>query len=89
MGGINNRFNVGSYRRLESCKDMEKVKETIIEITDKRYGNQLWCLARMRKDASCVSCGDLIEKGEEAFRPITNSGNRMYRRHNNRPCLGE
>ena len=44
-----------------------------------RYGRQLWAKAKTRKDHHCVITGTIIKKGQQAYRPITNAGNRYER----------
>lgn len=50
-----------------------------------RYGQQLWVLVKLRarKNDDCAVCR--VGFGTHAYRPLTNSGNRMIRicgRHN-------
>lgn len=44
-----------------------------------RWGRQLWSLCKVRKYHKCVITGEEIKKGEQAYRPITNAGNRYER----------
>lgn len=44
-----------------------------------RFGKQLWSICKVRKDHKCVMTGKLIKKGGQAYRPITNAGNRYER----------
>lgn len=46
----------------------------------------LWVSAKLRKNTTCVFCDDPMCVGDEAFRPITNGYNRMWRGH--RVCVG-
>ncbi len=44
-----------------------------------RWGRQMWSLCKVHKDHKCVITGKPIAKGEQAYRPITNGGNRYER----------
>ena len=44
-----------------------------------RWGRQLWTICKVRKDHKCVITGVEIKKREQAYRPITNGGNRYER----------
>lgn len=44
-----------------------------------RHGRQLWGTCKVRKNHTCVITGRLIKKGTQAFRPLTNKGNRYER----------
>ena len=44
-----------------------------------KYGRQIWTKCKMRKLHKCSVTGKTIEKGDTAFRPITNSNNRSDR----------
>lgn len=46
-----------------------------------RLGGDLWVSGKARKDHTCCISGVLISKGQVAFRPLTNGGNRMVRVH--------
>ncbi len=59
---------------------------TIIKISDGlyglahiRWGRQLWAKCKVRKDHKCVMTDKPIKKGKQAYRPITNAGNRYER----------
>ena len=44
-----------------------------------KYGQQIWTLIKLRKDAICAEMNIKIPKGSMAYRPITNGYNRMER----------
>ena len=44
-----------------------------------RHGNQLWALCKVRKPHVCAITDQPIKKGEQAYRPVTNAGNRYER----------
>lgn len=44
-------------------------------------GKQLWTLVKIRKARECSVCRGKIDKGSEAFRPLTNGNNRYHRIH--------
>lgn len=46
-----------------------------------RGKRQLWTPCVVRKDAECRWCGKPIPAKSEAWRPQTNSDNRMWRLH--------
>jgi len=43
------------------------------------YGKQFWTKCKLRKDPWCAMCETKLKKGDIAFRPQTNGGNRMVR----------
>jgi len=53
----------------------------VVHLEHYRHGLQLWRIGKMRKSHRCAECGDEIAKEEEAFLPVTNSGNRWHRLH--------
>lgn len=53
--------------------------EGLCSIEHSRYGRQPWALVKVRKQHKCVITGEIIPKGAEAYRPITNAGNRYER----------
>ena len=44
-----------------------------------RNKQDMWSLVKTRKYHKCMVTGDKIEKGEKAYRPVTNGYNRMDR----------
>lgn len=44
-----------------------------------RYEQQLWAIVRLRKSTRCVISGQLLKKGDLAYKPLTNLGNRYHR----------
>ena len=60
-------------------ENMTIVGEGLIGLTDSEFGNQLWARCRMRKAHICQILKRTIRKGEQAYRPVTNKGNRMRR----------
>ncbi len=65
---------------------MARADYTILEVpgpglmlTRSRFGRQLWALAKLRqhKTSKCAMCDGPL--GAEAYRPMTNLGNRMER----------
>ena len=53
--------------------------EGLVGLEHIRWGRQLWSICKLRKDHKCVMTGAEIKKGEQAYRPITNAGNRYER----------
>lgn len=51
----------------------------LYEVSAVGIGEQLWALAKTRKETVCASDGISIKKGEMAFRPVTNGANRGHR----------
>ncbi len=64
------------HYRLYSIKYLD---EGLIGLEHIRWGRQLWTICKIRKDHKCVITEKLIKKGEQAYRPITNGGNRYER----------
>ena len=65
-----------SYYLLYSVK---RLGEGLYGLEHIRWGRQLWTICKVRKDHKCVMTGVEIKKGEQAYRPITNGGNRYER----------
>ncbi len=55
------------------------VADGLFRLRSVRWGMQLWASCKVRKKHLCVITGDLIRVGEQAYRPITNQGNRYER----------
>ncbi len=53
--------------------------EGIALLTHPRYGRQVWVRSQVRKSCRCAVTGSAIRPGQTAYRPITNSSNRMER----------
>jgi hypothetical protein len=64
------------YYRMYSLK---KLCEGLYSLEHIRWGRQLWSICKVRKDHKCVMTSEQIKKGEQAYRPITNGGNRYER----------
>ncbi|GAI53761.1 unnamed protein product [marine sediment metagenome] len=58
---------------------LTKLGEELYGLEHIRWGKQLWAMCKVRKDHVCVITGKPIKKGEDAYRPITNGGNRYER----------
>ena len=58
---------------------LKEFGEGLFGLEHRRYGRQIWSLAKVRKQHKCVLTGQMIEKGEQAYLPITNAGNRYER----------
>lgn len=58
---------------------LKRISEGLYGLEHIRWGRQLWCLCKVRKDHKCVITGEHIKRGEQAYRPITNGGNRYER----------
>ena len=58
---------------------LERFGEGLYGLEHIRWGRQLWTICKVRKDHSCVITSQEIKKGEQAYRPITNGGNRYER----------
>ena len=56
-----------------------KIGDGLFGLEHIRWGRQIWCEAKMRKEHQCVITGATIRKGDYAYRPITNAGNRYER----------
>ena len=50
----------------------------IVRLSHLRWGNQIWCKGKIQKPFrfNCAVSRIRLKKGDEAFRPITNKGNR-------------
>lgn len=64
------------YYLLYSLKQLSKGLYGLEHI---KWGGQLWTICKVRKDHKCVITSKPIKKGEQAYRPITFSGNRYER----------
>lgn len=53
--------------------------EGVLRVDSGTYGLQLWTRCKLRKSKKCGSCGQQIGVRDQAYRPITNAGNRMDR----------
>ena len=51
----------------------------LYSMENRRFGRQWWAKCQVRKDHKCVLTRAPIKKGEQAYRPITNKGNRYER----------
>lgn len=53
----------------------------IVRLSHLRWGNQIWCKGKIRKEHrfNCAVSRIRLKKGDEAFHPITNKGNRGER----------
>ncbi len=58
---------------------LKYLSEGMVALEHIRWGRQLWSICKIRKERKCVMTGKLIKKGEHAYRPITNKGNRYER----------
>ena len=58
---------------------LKQLGEGLYSLEHIRWGRQLWTICKIRKDHKCVITGKLIKKGEQAYRPITDGGNRYER----------
>jgi len=58
---------------------MEFTKGELYGLEHIRYGRQVWSLCKMKKPHKCIITNKDIEKGTEAYRPLTNAGNRYER----------
>jgi len=56
-----------------------KIGEGLYGLEHIRWGRQMWTICKVRKDHKCVMTEEPIKKGEQAYRPITNAGNRYER----------
>jgi len=52
-----------------------------LRATSEEFGTELFTRGAARKDHRCATCGDVISKGQAAWRPLTNGYNRMHRVH--------
>ena len=57
----------------------QKLGDELFGLKHIRWGKQLWSTAKVRKEHRCVITGKIICKGDIAYRPITNGGNRYER----------
>lgn len=62
-----------------SYKIVAVPEEGLLVTCHPEYGEQLWSLCQIRKRQKdpCAICGEPV--GREAFRPLTNRGNRYHR----------
>lgn len=58
---------------------LKKLGDGLYGLEHIRWGRQLWTICKVRKGHVCVITGKPIKKGEQAYRPITNGGNRYER----------
>jgi hypothetical protein len=58
---------------------LKKLGDGLYGLEHIRWRRQLWTICKVRKDHKCVMTGKSIKKGEDAYRPITNRGNRYER----------
>ena len=58
---------------------LKQIGNSLYGLEHIRYRKQLWVLCTVRKDHVCTITGKAIKKGEDAYRPITNAGNRYER----------
>ena len=57
----------------------KKLAEDLFILSHPEHGTKMWSLCRLRKRHTCTLSRVVIEKGEKAFRPITNGYDRMNR----------
>lgn len=62
-----------------SLYSLRQVGEELYSLGHIRWGRQWWTICKVHKDHKCVITGKPIKKGEQAYRPITNAGNRYQR----------
>ena len=60
-------------------KRLTRLNAMLFGLPHALHGHQLWALCKVRKPHVCVITGQPIKKGEQAYRPITNAGNRYER----------
>lgn len=71
-----------TQRKYYLTSSIQKLSDGLFGMKHIRWGRQLWCLCKMRKDHRCVITNTIIKKGQQAYRPITTSaGNRYERIH--------
>jgi len=58
---------------------IKRLGEGLYGLEHIQWGRQLWSKCKVRKDHKCVMTSKVIKKGEQAYRPITNGGNRYER----------
>jgi hypothetical protein len=58
---------------------LEHPGDGIYLLFHQEFGRQVWTKAKTRKVWECEVCRKRIEKGQVAYRPITNGYNRMCR----------
>lgn len=58
---------------------LKKLGEGLYGLEHIRWRRQLWTICKVRKDHKCAITGKAILKGSNAYRPITNAGNRYER----------
>lgn len=58
---------------------LKQLDEGLYSLEHIRWRRQWWTECKVRKDHKCVITGVEIKKGEQAYRPITNKGNRYER----------
>ncbi len=58
---------------------LKTLGEGLYSLEHVRWGRQWWTECKVRKVHVCVITGKAIKKGEQAYRPITNGGNRYER----------
>lgn len=53
----------------------------IVRLSHPRWGNQIWCKGKIRKEYrfNCAVSRIRLKKGDEAFHPVTDKGNRADR----------
>ena len=60
-------------------ESMEIITDRLVRIVNSEHGRQLWSACKVRKTHKCMVTKKRIDKGEEAYRPLTNSNNRADR----------
>lgn len=58
---------------------LKQLGEGLYDLEHIRWRRQLWTICKVRKNHSCAITSQEIKKGEQAYRPITNRGNRYER----------
>lgn len=67
--------------RLQECLSPELAVMVVQDAFRSRVERQLWGTGRLRKDNACCICSKVIQRGEQAYRPMGNAFNRYERAH--------
>lgn len=57
----------------------KQINEGLYSLEHVKWYRQWWTKCKVRKDHKCAITERPIKKGSEAYRPITNCGNRYHR----------